>query len=192
METGTLSIHSENLLPIIKKWLYSDADIFVREMVSNAADAITKLKKLADIGEAPSVSKDEKYAVRCRTDKENKTIVFEDNGIGMTADEIKEYINQIAFSGANEFLEKYKDKMDKDNEIIGHFGLGFYSSFMVAERVQIDSLSYKEGAEASRWVCDGGIEYEMTASDKTSRGTTVTLYINEESKEFLEEYKLRS
>ena len=192
MEKGNLSIHSENILPIIKKWLYSDADIFVREMVSNGADAITKLKKLADLGEAPGVSSSDAFAIKVFVDKETKTIVFEDNGVGMTADEIREYINQIAFSGASEFLEKYKDKMDRDNEIIGHFGLGFYSSFMVADKVQIDSLSFSEGAVAAKWVCEGGIEYEMGLSDKATRGTVVTLYINEESKDFLEEYKLRS
>ncbi|MDR1663389.1 MAG: molecular chaperone HtpG [Clostridiales bacterium] len=192
MEKGSLSIHSENILPIIKKWLYSDSDIFVRELVSNGADAITKLKKLSDIGEAPNVPRDGDFAVRVWVDKENKAIIFEDNGIGMTAGEIREYITQIAFSGASEFLEKYKDKMDRDNEIIGHFGLGFYSSFMVADKVQIDSLSYQEGAQAARWVCEGGIEYEMSESDKTTRGTSVTLYINEDSKDFLEEYKLRT
>ena len=191
-EKGSLSIHSENILPIIKKWLYSDSDIFVREMVSNAADAITKLKKLVDIGEVESIPKDEHYAIDVTVDKELKTITFEDNGIGMTATEIREYITQIAFSGANDFLNKYKDKMDKDNEIIGHFGLGFYSVFMVADKVQIDSLSYTEGAEAARWVCEGGIEYEMMESDRTERGTLITLYVGEDGKDFLDEYKLRA
>ncbi|MDR1558666.1 MAG: molecular chaperone HtpG, partial [Clostridiales bacterium] len=191
-ETGSLSINSENILPIIKKWLYSDADIFVREMVSNAADAITKLRKLVEIGEVDYIPKDETYAIDVTVDKELKTITFEDNGIGMTADEIREYITQIAFSGANDFLNKYKDKMDKDNEIIGHFGLGFYSAFMVADKVQIDSLSYVQGSEAARWVCDGGVEYEMTDSDRTERGTLITLYIGEDGKDFLEEYKLRA
>jgi len=191
-EKGSLSINSENILPIIKKWLYSDADIFVREMVSNATDAITKLKKLVDIGEAENIAKDESYAIDVTVDKESKTITFEDNGIGMTAEEIREYITQIAFSGANEFLDKYKDKIDKDNEIIGHFGLGFYSAFMVADKVQIDSLSYKEGSAAARWICDGGIEYEMSDSDRTERGTLITLYIGDDGKDYLEEYKLRS
>jgi molecular chaperone HtpG len=191
-ETGNLSIHSENILPIIKKWLYSDEDIFARELVSNGADAVTKLKKLADLGEAPAEIKNEAFAIKVQIDKENKALSFTDNGIGMTGDEIKEYINQIAFSGASEFLEKYKDKMDKDNEIIGHFGLGFYSSFMVADRVQIDSLSYKEGAEAVKWICDGGIEFEMGPSDRAERGTTVTLFVNENCEDYLQEYKLRS
>ena len=191
MEKGNLSIHSENILPIIKKWLYSDADIFVRELVSNASDAVAKLKKLSDFGEAPHIAKDEKYEVNIYTDKEAKTIVFEDNGVGMTADEIREYITQIAFSGASDFMEKYKDKIGGENEIIGHFGLGFYSSFMVADRVQIDSLSFKEGAEAARWTCDGGIEYEMTTGDRSTRGTAITLFINEEHEDFLEEFKLR-
>ncbi|MCL2399577.1 MAG: molecular chaperone HtpG [Defluviitaleaceae bacterium] len=191
MEKGNLSIHSENILPIIKKWLYSDSDIFIREMVSNASDAILKLKKLAEIGEASNIPKDEIYAIHVRSDKEAKTLTFEDNGVGMTADEIREYINQIAFSGASAFLEKYKDKMDKDNEIIGHFGLGFYSCFMVANKVQIDTLSWQPGAEPAQWNCDGGIEYEMSAGERTTRGTTITLYINEESEEFLEEYNLK-
>ena len=189
MEKGSLSIHSENILPIIKKWLYSDADIFVRELVSNASDAIMKLKKLAEMGEAEV--KEEKYAIRVIADKEAKTLTFEDNGIGMTADEIKEYINQIAFSGASAFLEKYQDKM-QGGEIIGHFGLGFYSSFMAADRVQIDSLSWQPGAEATLWQCDGGIEYEMSAGSRTSRGTSITLFINEEHEQFLEEYNLRT
>jgi len=191
-EKGSLSIHSENILPIIKKWLYSDSDIFVREMVSNGTDAITKLRKLVDIGEVGNIPKDEHYAIDVTVDKELKTITFEDNGIGMTADEIREYITQIAFSGANDFLNKYKDKMDKDSEIIGHFGLGFYSVFMVADKVQIDSLSYIEGAEAARWVCEGGIDYEMTDSDRAERGTLVTLYIGDDGKEYLDEYKLRA
>ncbi|MDR0272247.1 MAG: molecular chaperone HtpG [Clostridiales bacterium] len=191
MEKGNLSIHSENILPIIKKWLYSDMDIFVRELVSNGADAITKLKKLADMGDA-KLEPDEEFFVKVKVDKTNKQIIFDDNGIGMTADEIKEYINQIAFSGANAFIEKYKEKTDASSDIIGHFGLGFYSAFMVSERVQIDSLSYKKGAEATRWECEGGIEYEMHASPKTERGTTITLFIGESGEEFLEVYKLRS
>jgi len=191
-EKGSLSIHSENLMPIIKKWLYSDSDIFVREMVSNASDAITKLKKLADIGEAANIPEDEAYSIRVRVDKEARTITFEDNGIGMTAEEIKQYINQIAFSGASDFLTKYQEKLDKDNEIIGHFGLGFYSVFMVAERVEIDSLSYQDGAAAAHWVCDGGADYELSDSERTARGTLITLHIGEDGKDFLEEYKLRS
>ena len=192
MEKGNLSIHSENILPIIKRWLYSDPDIFVREMVSNASDAILKLKKLSDMGEAPNIPKDETYSICVRIDKEAKTLTFEDNGVGMTAEEIREYINQIAFSGASAFLEKYQDKMGKDNEIIGHFGLGFYSCFMVADKVQIDSLSWQSEAEAARWQCDGGIEYEMSPGERTTRGTAITLFINEEQEEFLEEFKLRS
>ncbi|MCL2840386.1 MAG: molecular chaperone HtpG [Defluviitaleaceae bacterium] len=192
METGNLSIHSENILPIIKKWLYSDMDIFARELVSNGADAITKLKKLIDMGEANHISPDEAYAVHVWVDKANKQIIFEDNGIGMTADEIREYITQIAFSGANAFMEKYKDKTDTANEIIGHFGLGFYSAFMVADKVQIDSLSFKEGEKAARWVCDGGIEYTMSDSDKETRGTTITLYTGESGEEFLDVFKLRA
>jgi len=190
METGNLSIHSENILPIIKKWLYSDQDIFVRELISNGVDAITKLKKLTDMGEAENIPTDEPYAIHVRVDKENKQIIFEDNGIGMTADEVKEYINQIAFSGASAFLEKYKD--DSSQEIIGHFGLGFYSSFMVADRVQIDSLSFRGGAEAVRWECEGGIEYSMGESDKATRGTIITLHVGESGEEFLDEYKIRS
>jgi len=189
MEKGNLSIHSENILPIIKKWLYADMDIFARELVSNGVDAITKLKKLAEFGEASHITSDEKYAVRVFVDKPNKLIRFEDNGIGMTADEIKEYINQIAFSGANAFMEKYKDLAE--GEFIGHFGLGFYSAFMVADKVEIDTLSFREGAKSVRWRCEGGIEYEMEDSDRTSRGTTITLYVNESGEEFLEEYKLR-
>ena len=191
METGNLSIHSENILPIIKKWLYSDTDIFVRELVSNGVDAITKLKKLKDMGDA-EVADDEVYKINVFVDKKNKQLIFEDNGIGMSAEEIKEYINQIAFSGASAFMEKYKDKTDSSAEIIGHFGLGFYSSFMVSDKVQIDSLSYAPGNPATRWECEGGIEYSMGESDKTTRGTTITLYVGEAGEEFLEVYKLRS
>jgi molecular chaperone HtpG len=190
MEKGNLSINSENILPIIKKWLYSDSDIFIRELVSNAADAVTKLKKLAELGDADGVSKDEVYSIRIFLDEENKTISVSDNGIGMTADEIKKYINEIAFSGATDFVNKYGEKL-QENDIIGHFGLGFYSAFMVADKVQIDSLSYLPGQEAARWVCDGGIEFELDASPRETRGTTVTLHVNEESKDFLNEYKLQ-
>ena len=192
MEKGNLSIHSENILPIIKRWLYSDMDIFVREMTSNAVDAITKLKKLVDMGEVNHISKDEEYKISVRIDKENKAIIFEDNGIGMTSDEVKEYINQIAFSGANAFIEKYKEKADTDGGIIGHFGLGFYSSFMVSNRVQIDTLSYLEQTTAVKWECEGGIEYSMSDSTRTIRGTAITLYVNEDGEEFLEEFKLKS
>ncbi|MCL2576748.1 MAG: molecular chaperone HtpG [Defluviitaleaceae bacterium] len=191
MEKGNLSIHSENILPIIKRWLYSDMDIFVRELVSNGADAITKLKKLSDFGEA-KIPEGEEFFIKVWVDKENKQLIFDDNGIGMTADEIREYINQIAFSGANAFMEKYKEKTDATGEIIGHFGLGFYSAFMVSDKVQIDSLSYKEGTEAARWECNGGIEYEMGASEKNTRGTTITLFIGESGEEFLDVWKLRA
>ena len=189
MKKGNLSIHSENLFPIIKKWLYSDHDIFVRELVSNATDAITKLKKLALIGEF-NAPEDEKYSVQVEISPSQKVITITDNGIGMTEDEIDEYINQIAFSGAQDFIEKYKDKAS-DDQIIGHFGLGFYSAFMVADKVTIDTLSYKEGAKAVKWSSDGGTEYEMGESDRTERGTTITLYLNDESHEFANAYRVR-
>lgn len=187
MEKGNLSINSENFLPIIKKWLYTDKDIFVRELVSNGCDAVTKLKKLMGMGEAPSVKDDEKFAVNVVLDKENKTIKIIDNGIGMTADEVKKYINQIAFSGATDFLSKYEEKSDEENDIIGHFGLGFYSAFMVAEKVEIDTLSYIEGSEPAKWICEGGIDYEMEKGERTERGTTITLYIGDDGEEFLNE-----
>ena len=190
MEKGNLSINSENILPIIKKWLYSDSDIFIREIVSNAVDAITKLKNLAQMGEA--AVEGETYKVLVVLDKENKTIRVEDNGIGMTAGEVKEYINQIAFSGATQFLEKFKDKLNNEHDIIGHFGLGFYSSFMVSDKVQIDTLSYKEGAQPVRWVCSGGTEYEMEDGDRQQRGTTITMHIGEDGTDFLEEFRLSS
>lgn len=189
-EKGALSIQSENIMPIIKKWLYSDTDIFIRELISNAVDAIKKLQKLVMMGEAVSVS-DEKYEINVILDKDEKTIKILDNGLGMTADEIKQYINQIAFSGANDFLEKYKDKLE-GNEIIGHFGLGFYSAFMVSDKVRIDSLSYKPNAEPAAWISDGNSEFELFDGERTVRGTTVTLYVNDDGKDFLEEYKLRS
>lgn len=189
-ETGNLSIHTENILPIIKKWLYSDRDIFVRELASNSSDAISKLRRLASIGEA-RLKEDEKYFIKVVINKDNKTIQFIDNGIGMTREEVKKYINQIAFSSVTDFAEKYKDKMDEGSQIIGHFGLGFYSAFMVAEKVQIDTLSYLEGSEPVKWVSAGDIKYEMDASDRGSRGTTVTLYVSEEGEEFLEEFKMR-
>ena len=191
MEKGNLSINSENILPVIKKWLYSDSDIFLRELVSNGCDAVNKLKKLVDMGEA-KVEDNVKYKITVRLDKENKTIEVTDNGIGMTADEIKEYITQIAFSGANDFITKYQEQMGEGGaDIIGHFGLGFYSAFMVADTVEIDSLSYKEGAEAAHWKCDGGIEYEMDSSNRSERGTTIILHINEDSKDFLDKWKLK-
>lgn len=189
-EKGNISIHTENIFPIIKKWLYSDKDIFLRELVSNSSDAISKFKKLAAMGEA-EVSNEEKYMIKVIVDKDNKTIQVVDNGIGMTAEEIKKYINQIAFSGAQDFIEKYKDKADEGNQIIGHFGLGFYSAFMVAEKVHIDTLSYQAGAQAARWTGNGGTEYEIDNSERTERGTTVTLYIAEDSVEMLDEFKLR-
>jgi len=188
-EKGSISISTENILPIIKKWLYSEKDIFVRELVSNSADAISKLKKLRDIGEAPA-RENEKFEITVAVSKENKTIKIIDNGIGMTADEVKKYINQIAFSGAVYFIEKYKDKTD-DQQIIGHFGLGFYSAFMVAEKVQIDTLSYQEGASPVRWISSGDAEYEMTDSERNETGTTVTLYMAEDSLEYTDFYRMR-
>ena len=186
---GNLSINSENIFPIIKKWLYSDHDIFARELVSNGCDAITKLKKLEVMGEY-AFPDDYKPAVQVVVDSEAKTLKFIDNGIGMTADEVEEYITQIAFSGATEFLEKYKDKTT-DDQMIGHFGLGFYSAFMVADEVHIDTLSYKEGATPVHWTCDGGTEYDMQDGNKTTPGTEITLFLNEESLEFCNEYRVR-
>ena len=186
---GNLSINSENIFPIIKKWLYSDHDIFVRELVSNGCDAITKLKKLEVMGEY-TFPDDYKPAVQVVVDPDAKTLKFIDNGIGMTGDEVEEYITQIAFSGATEFLEKYKDKTT-DDQMIGHFGLGFYSAFMVADEVHIDTLSYKEGSTPVHWTCDGGTEYEMADGNKTEPGTEITLFLNEESLEFANEYRMR-
>ena len=188
-KSGQLSINSENIFPIIKKWLYSDHDIFVRELVSNGCDAVTKLKKLAVVGEFEE-AEDEKYQVNVTVNPEEKTITFTDNGIGMTEDEVDEYINQIAFSGAEAFLNQYKDKAG-DEQIIGHFGLGFYSAFMVADRVTIDTLSYREDAVPVHWSCDGGTEFEMEDGSRTERGTTVTLFLNEDSYEFCNEYRVR-
>lgn len=188
-QSGTISINTENIFPIIKKWLYSEKDIFVRELVSNGSDAISKLRKLVAIGEA-KVNSDEKYYIKVVVDKKKKTIQIIDNGLGMTGDEVNKYINQIAFSGAKDFVEKYKDKAD-ESQIIGHFGLGFYSAFMVSDKVQIDTLSYQDGAQAVKWVSDGGTEFEMDKSDRSERGTTVTLYISDDSKEFLDSYKIR-
>ena len=186
---GSLSINSENIFPIIKKWLYSDHDIFFRELVSNGCDAITKLKKLEMIGEA-SVDSDEEFKIQILANPEEKTLTFIDNGIGMTEDEVDEYINQIAFSGAEAFLEQYKDKASED-QIIGHFGLGFYSAFMVADRVTIETLSYKDGAKAVLWDCEDGTEFSMSDSDKSDRGTVITLYLNEDSVEFCNLYRAR-
>ncbi len=186
---GSLSIDSENIFPIIKKWLYSDHDIFYREMVSNGCDAITKLKKLDVMGEY-DLPDDYEPKVEIRLNPTNKTIQVIDNGIGMTADEVDEYINQIAFSGASDFLEKYKDK-SSDDQIIGHFGLGFYSAFMVADEVQIDTLSYQEDAAPVHWSCDGATEFEMSDGDRTEVGTTVTLFLNEDCLEFCNEYRAR-
>lgn len=186
---GNLSIDSENIFPIIKKWLYSDHDIFIREMVSNGCDAITKVKKLDVMGEI-TLPDDYKPQIKVIVSPEDKTIQFVDNGIGMTADEVKEYINQIAFSGATEFLEKYKDKAN-DEQIIGHFGLGFYSSFMVADRVSIETLSFTQEAEAVYWESDGGMEFSMKDGDRETAGTTITLYLNDDSTEFANEYRVR-
>ena len=187
--TGNLSINSENIFPIIKKWLYSDHDIFYRELVSNGCDAITKLKKLELMGEYTKPEGME-YKIQVTVNPEDKTIRVTDNGIGMTEAEVEEYINQIAFSGAQDFLEKYKDKANED-QIIGHFGLGFYSSFMVADKVTIDTLSYQEGSAPVHWESDGGLTFEMKDGDKTEPGTTITLYLNEDSYEFSNEYRAR-
>ncbi|MFC1223597.1 molecular chaperone HtpG [Pedobacter sp. BG31] len=187
-EKGNISIHTENIFPIIKKFLYSDNEIFLRELVSNAVDAVQKIKRLASLGQfngevgAP--------LVQVAIDKDAKTITISDNGLGMTAEEIKKYINQVAFSGASEFVEKFKDAKDA-NEIIGKFGLGFYSAFMVADLVEIQTLSYQDGAEPARWVCDGSTEFEITAGTKTTRGTDIILHVNNDSEEFLEESKLQ-
>ena len=186
---GNLSINSDNLFPIIKKWLYSDHDIFYRELISNGCDAITKLKKLDMMGEY-QLPADYKPQIQVVVDPDAKTLKFIDNGLGMTADEVEEYINQIAFSGATDFIEKYKDKAN-DDQIIGHFGLGFYSAFMVADQVTIDTLSYKEGATPVHWVCDGGTEFDMTDGTKEGVGTEITLYLNEDSLEFSNEYRAR-
>ena len=186
---GSLSINSENIFPIIKKWLYSDHDIFFRELISNGCDAITKLKKLEMMGEY-TFPEDHKNRILVLENPEEKTLKFVDTGLGMDADEVEEYINQIAFSGATDFLAKYKDKTNED-QIIGHFGLGFYSAFMVADEVHIDTLSYKEGAKPVHWECDGGTEYSMTEGTKAEVGTTITLFLNEESLEFANEYRAR-
>ncbi|OBY10442.1 molecular chaperone HtpG [Clostridium paraputrificum] len=191
IEKGNISIHTENIFPIIKKWLYSDKDIFIRELISNGCDAVSKYKRLVSLGEAEGID-DEKFKVVVSVNKEEGTLTFSDNGIGMTDEEVKKYITQVAFSGAEDFIQKYKDKMGEGNDIIGHFGLGFYSAFMVAKKVQIDTLSYKKEATPVRWICEGGTEYEMGDSDsRETRGTTITLFLDDESKEFLEYYKVR-
>ena len=186
---GNLSINSDNIFPIIKKWLYSDHDIFFRELVSNGCDAITKLKKLDMMGEY-ALPDDYRAQIQVIVNPEEKTLKFIDNGIGMTADEVEEYINQIAFSGATDFIEKYKDKANED-QIIGHFGLGFYSAFMVADEVHIDTLSWQDGAQAVHWTCDGGTEFDMEDGTRTEVGTEITLFINEDCLEFCNEYKAR-
>ena len=191
-QKGSISIHTENIFPIIKKWLYSDKDIFIRELISNGCDAVNKYKKLISLGEAKG-NTDESYKIKASIDKENSALIFEDNGIGMTAEEVEKYINQVAFSGAEDFFNTYKDKMNEENDIIGHFGLGFYSSFMVSKKVQIDTLSYKENATPVRWVSEDVLEFELTQSDnRETRGTTITLFLADDSKEFLEEYTVRN
>ena len=189
-KNGSLSIHSENIFPIIKKWMYSDQDIFVREQISNATDAVTKLEKLSLIGEWTKPS-DFKGRVTVTVEPEKKTIRFSDNGIGMTAEEVEKYITQIAFSGAADFIEKYKDKANSD-QIIGHFGLGFYSAFMVADKVEINTLSYKDGSTPVHWVCDGGTDYSMTDGDKKEHGTDIILHLNEDCVKYANEWELRS
>ena len=188
---GNISIDTENIFPIIKKWLYSDKDIFIRELISNGCDAVNKYKRLISMGEAED-SNDE-YKILVTVNKEKGTMTFSDNGIGMTAEEVEKYINQVAFSGAEDFVEKYKDKIGDNNDIIGHFGLGFYSAFMCADKVQIDTLSYKTDAKPVRWVCESGTEFSITSSDlRNTRGTTITLYVNDDMKEFLDEYTTRN
>ena len=191
MAKGNISVNSENIFPVIKKWLYSDKDIFLRELVSNACDAITKLKKLSGIGEA-QIPADEAFRIDVTIDKDAKKLIIEDNGIGMTKDEVEKYITDIAFSGATDFLEKYKNEDDKNTQIIGHFGLGFYSAFMPSEKVEIETLSYQDGAKGVKWSCDGGMTYDIDECDKLLRGTRITLSIAEDSVEFLEEYTVRS
>ena len=188
-EKGSISITTENIFPIIKKWLYSEKDIFIRELISNSSDAITKLKKLSTIGEA-EISGDTKFLIRVKVNTQNKSLQITDNGVGMTEDEVKKYINQIAFSGVQDFFEKYKNMSDAAN-IIGHFGLGFYSTFMAASRVQIDTLSYQPGATAVRWTSDTGMEYEIEESDKVEFGTTVTVFLSDDSAEYTDEAKVK-
>ena len=191
LKQGSISIDTENIFPIIKKWLYSDKDIFIRELISNGCDAVSKHKRLVALGEVNS--DDKPYKITVAVSKKNKTLSFSDNGIGMTADEIDKYINQVAFSGAEDFFNKYKDKMEESNDIIGHFGLGFYSAFMVSSNVEIDTLSYLEGAKPIRWQSADGMQFEITEDGtRTERGTTITLTLAEDSEEFLDEYNLRS
>src|SRR5215510_5052050 len=187
-ERGTISIHTENIFPIIKKFLYSDHEIFLRELVSNAVDATQKLKKLSSMGEFQGELGDLKIEISFN--KEKKTITVSDKGIGMTGEEIKKYINQIAFSGASEFVEKFKDKADA-KDIIGKFGLGFYSAFMVADKVELISKSFKENTEAARWECVASTEFELTPAKKETRGTDVILHVNADSEEFLDEWRLK-
>ena len=191
LKQGSISIDTENIFPILKKWLYSDKDIFIRELISNGCDAVSKHKRLVALGEVNS--DDKPYKITVAVSKKNKTLEFSDNGIGMTADEIDKYINQVAFSGAEDFFNKYKDKMEESNDIIGHFGLGFYSAFMVSSNVEIDTLSYLEGAKPIRWQSADGMQFEITEDGtRTERGTTITLTLAEDSEEFLDEYNLRS
>ena len=189
MAKGKIGVHTENIFPIIKQWLYSDKDIFVRELVSNGCDAVAKLKKLISAEEADAV--EDEFQVNVIVNKEKGKLVFSDNGIGMTAEEVEKYITQVAFSGAEEFLAKYKDADKEGNTIIGHFGLGFYSAFMVADIVEIETLSYQKGAKPVHWECDGGIEYDIKEGTRTDRGTTITLHISEENKQFLDVFKIR-
>ena len=189
-ERGNISVKADNIFPIIKKWLYSDKDIFIREMISNASDAITKLNSLKSFGEV-TLQDDDAPLITITLDKDRRTLVFEDNGIGMTDDEVKKYINEVAFSGAEEFLSKYSSK-EESGQIIGHFGLGFYSAFMVADQVKIETKSYIEDAQAVTWFCDGSVEYQMSASEKQTRGTAITLYLNAAEDEFLELERTRS
>src|ERR1700761_3230913 len=187
-EKGTISIHTENIFPIIKKFLYSDHEIFLRELVSNAVDATQKIKRLSSLGQYNGELGDLKIGISF--DEEAKTITISDRGLGMTAEEIKKYINQIAFSGATEFVEKFKEAKDA-NEIIGRFGLGFYSAFMVADRVEIETLSYQDGAEPAHWTCDGSTEFEISEGVLEERGTEITLYINKDNEEFLNKGRLQ-
>mgnify|MGYP003349532458 FL=1 len=180
-EKGTISINTENIFPIIKKFLYSDHEIFLRELVSNAIDATQKIKRLSSLGQYNKDLGD--LTIQVSVNKKKKTITISDAGLGMTAEELKKYINQVAFSGATEFMEKFKEAKDA-NEIIGRFGLGFYSAFMVSEKVEIQTLSYQEGAEPARWTCDGSTEFEISAGKRETRGTDIILYVNEESAEF--------
>ncbi|RDY23212.1 molecular chaperone HtpG [Romboutsia maritimum] len=191
IQKGNISIHTENIFPIIKKWLYSDKDIFIRELISNGCDAISKYKRLITLGE---INEEEatKYKIIVAVNKDKGTLSFTDNGIGMTEEEVQKYINQVAFSGAEDFFNKYKDKMEENNDIIGHFGLGFYSAFMVSKKVQIDTLSYLENSTPIKWESEGGIEYEISKSEEIKhRGTKITLFIDDDSKEFLNEYEVR-